>query len=161
MILGMPSGSRRMPAVASEVPPEPPAEMTPPIPRSRSIQRPKASAMAVTESPRSPEKTALEPLGCIAATCIGVTSAREILPEVERSTVRTGMFSARSRSRMKRNSALLVSKVPTTKAVRPTRSAKGMVKTGERAALSSASTAGAGLRGACATPQRLGSLSAR
>ena len=49
MILGMPSGSRRMPAVASEVPPEPPAEMMPPMPRSRSIQRAKASAIAVTD----------------------------------------------------------------------------------------------------------------
>ena len=61
MIFGMPSGRRRIPAVASEVPPEPPAEMTPPMPRSRSIQRAKASAMAATDLPRSPEKTALEP----------------------------------------------------------------------------------------------------
>ena len=38
-----------MPAVASDVPPEPPAEITPPIPRSRSIQRPNASAIAVTD----------------------------------------------------------------------------------------------------------------
>ena len=79
-----------MPAVASEVPPEPPAEITPPIPRSRSIQREKASAMAATEAPRSPLKTAAEPFGCIAATWFGVTSARDGLPEVERSTVRVG-----------------------------------------------------------------------
>ena len=68
MILGTPSGRRRIPAVARLVPPEPPAEMTPPIPRSRSIQRAKASAIAVTEAPRSPVKTAAEPPGCIAAT---------------------------------------------------------------------------------------------
>jgi len=49
MILGMPTGSLRMPAVASDVPPEPPAEITPPTPRSRSIQRAKASAIAVTD----------------------------------------------------------------------------------------------------------------
>ncbi len=100
MIFGMPTGRRRMPAVASDVPPEPPAEMMPPMPRSRSIQRANASAMAPTAAPRSPEKTALDPPGCIAATCIGVTSARDILPEVERSTVRTWMFKARRRSRM-------------------------------------------------------------
>ena len=48
MILGTPTGRRRMPAVASEVPPDPPAEMMPPTPRSRSIQRANASAMAPT-----------------------------------------------------------------------------------------------------------------
>ena len=64
--------------------------MTPPMPRSRSIQRAKASAIAATEAPRSPLKTAAEPFGCIAATCPGVTSARDGLPEVERSTVRVG-----------------------------------------------------------------------
>ncbi len=98
MILGTPSDRRRMPAVASDVPPEPPADMTPPIPRSRSIQREKASAIALMDSPRSPEKTAPAPRGCIAATCIGATSARDIVPDVERSTVRTGMFNALRRS---------------------------------------------------------------
>ena len=58
------------------------------------------SAMAPTAAPRSPEKTALDPPGCIEATCIGVTSARDILAEVERSTVRTSIFKARRRSRM-------------------------------------------------------------
>ena len=45
----MPTGSTRMPAVASVVPPEPPAEMMPPMRGSRSIQRAKASAMAATD----------------------------------------------------------------------------------------------------------------
>ena len=109
MILGMPTGSLRMPAVASDVPPDPPAEMTPPMPRSRSIQRAKASAMAVTDWPRSVPNTAVAPPRCMDATCMGLTSAFDGLPEVERSTVFTGMPSARSRSRMKRSSVPLVS----------------------------------------------------
>src|SRR4051812_49717492 len=55
---------------------EPPAEMTPPIPRSRSIQRENASAIADTAGPRSAENTAEAPSGCIPATCAGATSAR-------------------------------------------------------------------------------------
>ena len=109
MILGMPTGSFRMPAVANVVPPDPPAEIMPPMPRSRSIQRPKASAMAATDWPRSPLNTADEPPRCMEATCMGLTSALDGVPEVERSTVFTGMPSAAKRSRMKRSSGPLVS----------------------------------------------------
>ena len=61
MTLGMPTGSARMPAVASVVPPEPPAAMMPPTRGSRAIQRANASAIAATERPRSSEKTAEVP----------------------------------------------------------------------------------------------------
>ena len=62
------------------------------------------------------------------ATWSGVTSAVEGLREVERSTVRIGMPSALSRSRMKLSSRPFVSKVPATMAVRPRRSANGIEK---------------------------------
>ena len=52
-----------MAGVARAVPPEPPAEMMPPIAFRRPIQRSKASAMAPTEAPRSPVKTAFAPRG--------------------------------------------------------------------------------------------------
>ena len=87
---GMPTGSTRMPAVASVVPPEPPAEMTPPMRGSRSIQRAKASAIAATEPPRSSDMTADAPRACMPATCMAGTSALDGFPEVDRSTVRTG-----------------------------------------------------------------------
>ena len=83
-------GGRYDVGLVMAMPPDPPAEITPPIPRSRSIHREKASAIAATEAPRSLLKTAAEPFGCIAATWLGVTSARDGLPEVERSTVRVG-----------------------------------------------------------------------
>src|ERR1700682_5092845 len=93
-------GAAPAPRAASWAPPPPPAEMMPPMSRSRSIQRANASAMAPTACPRSPEKTAFDPPGCMEATCNGDTSAREILPDVERSTVRTWMPTSRSRSPM-------------------------------------------------------------
>ena len=96
----MPTGKARIPAVASVVPPEPPAEMMPPIRGSRATQRANASAMAVTDWPRSLEKTADVPPGCMLATCSGVTSAVDDLSDVERSTVRVGMPSALRRSRI-------------------------------------------------------------
>ena len=105
MTFGMPTGSARMPAVANVVPPEPPAEMTPPIRGSRATQRANASAMAATEWPRSDENTADVPPGCMLATCSGVTSAVDGLPDVDRSTVRVGMPSAFRRSRMNLSSA--------------------------------------------------------
>ena len=54
--------------------------------------------------------------------------------------MRTGTPSDRSRSRMKRSSAPLVSKVPTTSAVRPIRSASGIANTG-RASVSAVACA--------------------
>jgi len=59
--LGKPIGRRRIAGVASAVPPEPAAEMIPPIPRWRAIQFSKASAMARTAVPRSESKTAEDP----------------------------------------------------------------------------------------------------
>ena len=73
--------------------------------------------------------TADVPRACMPATCMAGTSALDGLPEVERSTVLTGMPSAFSRSAMKRSSLPLVSKVPATSTVRPIRSAKGMANT--------------------------------
>ena len=85
-----------MPAVASDVPPEPPAEMIPPTSRWRTIQRSKANAIACTDAPRSPGKTAAAPRGCALATSCGVTSVLDGFPEVERSIVRVRMPRSRS-----------------------------------------------------------------
>ena len=92
MIFGMPIGSRRMPAVASEVPPEPPAEMTPPMSRWRTIQRSNAVAIASTALPAIAGKDARSRRadGALATSC-GVTSVLDGLPDVERSTVRVRM----------------------------------------------------------------------
>ena len=121
--------ARRMPAVASEVPPEPPAEMMPPMSRWRTIQRAKASAIASTDWPRSPVKTADGAARMHARHLLRrhigarrLAGGREIdgaRPDAER----------RSRSRMNFSSRPLVSKVPTTSAVRPCRSASGIAKT--------------------------------
>ena len=59
--LGIPTGRLRIAGVASAVPPEPPAEMIPAIPRWRRIQFSKASDMARTAAPRSSVKTAEAP----------------------------------------------------------------------------------------------------
>ncbi len=134
MIFGTPTGSARIPAVAIDVPPDPPADNTPPIPRCVSIQRANASAIALTDAPRSWDITAESPRGCMIATWFAGMSARAGLPEVDRSTVRTGNPSAFSRSAMKRSSRPFVSKVPATSTVRPIRSAKGMANTEAAAA---------------------------
>jgi len=63
MIFGMPMGSARMAGVASAVPPEPPAEITPPTSRRPARKRSKAMAIAVTALPRSPVRTARSPCG--------------------------------------------------------------------------------------------------
>jgi hypothetical protein len=86
---GQPMGSARMAGVASEVPPEPPALMTPPRSRRVSTKRSKAIAMAVTALPRSPLKTAASPCGWWRATSRGWMLAGLVLPLVERSTVTT------------------------------------------------------------------------
>ena len=89
-----------MAGVARAVPPEPPAETIPRTPPARPIQRSKASAMAPTEAPRSPVKTAFAPRGWWAATWCGGTSAEEGRPEVDRSTVRGLSPSPARQSRM-------------------------------------------------------------
>lgn len=114
MSLGTPIGSARMPCVAIEVPPEPPAEIRPP--RSRRVRRKasKARPMAAVALPRSPLNTADSPLGWWRATSRGCTLAVEGLPEVERSTVTTRRPRRSMHWRRKNSSRLLVSKVPAT-----------------------------------------------
>ena len=63
IIFGIPIGSLRIPAVASVVPPEPPAEIIPPISRRVDIKRSNAIAIADTALPRSPLKTTDSPSG--------------------------------------------------------------------------------------------------
>ena len=71
------------------VPPEPPAEMTPPMSRWRPIQASKASAMAADGLAAVDRRTPRPaPRGWALATSCGVTSALDGLPEVDRSTVR-------------------------------------------------------------------------
>ena len=85
--MGRPMGRRRMAGVASAVPPEPPAEISPPMSRREPMKRSKASAMAATAAPRSPLKTAVAPLGWNRATSAGPISAGEGFWLVLRSTV--------------------------------------------------------------------------
>ena len=111
--LGMPTGSACMAGVSQRrFRPSPPAEMTPATSPWRASQDSNASAIAATDRPRSPVKTSEEPRGCDAATTWGGTSADDVAPEVDRSTVFTATPSAISRSRMKPSSAPLVSNVP-------------------------------------------------
>ncbi len=112
--LGTPTGRARIAGVASAVPPEPPAEMMPATPSCRRIQRSNASVIAATDAPRSPVKTPAAPRGCQAAISVGGTSAPEGLPEVERSTRRTGSPCSFRMSRTNLSSAPLVSRVPAT-----------------------------------------------
>jgi hypothetical protein len=63
MIFGTPTGNRCMAGVASDVPPEPPAEMIPARSRRVTMKRSKASAIARIALPRSPENTARAPFG--------------------------------------------------------------------------------------------------
>ena len=61
--LGQPIGSARMPCVAIEVPPEPPAEMMPPRSRRVAMKASNASAIAAVALPRSSLNTAASPFG--------------------------------------------------------------------------------------------------
>ena len=110
--LGRPMGRRRMAGVASAVPPEPPAEISPPMSRREPMKRSKASAMAATDAPRSPLKTAVAPLGWNRATSAGPISAGEGFWLVLRSTVTVPSPSFSRQLRMKVSSRPLVSKVP-------------------------------------------------
>ena len=103
-----------MPGATSDAPPEPPAEMMPAILPCRRSQLTKASAMAVTDAPRSAPNTLDPPRPWFRAISCAETSQVEALPLVETSTrrVRRPLFA--TMSRMKRNSAPLVSSVPTT-----------------------------------------------
>ena len=66
-----------------------------------------------------------------------------------------------SRSRMKPNLAPLVSKVPTTSAVRPIRSANGIANTARASSASASPGLSAALTGGLRNPQRFGKRSAR
>ncbi len=87
MTFGTPTGSARIAAVASDVPPEPPAEMTPARSRRVSTKRSRASAIALTADPRSPVNTARAPCGWCRATSPGPTSAGDGRCVVATSTV--------------------------------------------------------------------------
>ena len=99
MTLGTPMGRRRMAAVASEVPPDPPAEISPPTSRRFSMKWAKATAICDTAEPRSSVNTARSPPGWWRATSRGCTVADDGRPEVARSTVtvRRPSFSRQSR----------------------------------------------------------------
>ena len=66
--LGTPIGSARIAGATNELPPEPPAEMSPPTRSCRLIQFSNASAIAVIAAPRSPVNTAFGPPRKYAAT---------------------------------------------------------------------------------------------
>ena len=87
MTFGMPIGNRRIACVASAVPPEPPAEISPPRSRRPATKCSKASAISLTAEPRSPVNTARSPFGWWRATSRGWIIADEGLPDVARSTV--------------------------------------------------------------------------
>ena len=74
MSFGTPIGSARMPGATSDAPPEPPAEMMPTISAWRRSQLTKASAIAVTEAPRSKPNTAAPPRGWLSAISWAETS---------------------------------------------------------------------------------------
>ena len=79
MSLGTPIGSARMAGATSEAPPDPPAEITPTMSAWRRSQLAKASAIAVTEAPRSEPNTALPPRGWLSAISWAETSQDESL----------------------------------------------------------------------------------
>ena len=87
MTLGIPIGSRRIACVASAVPPEPPAEISPPRSRRWATKFSKATPISLTAEPRSPVNTARSPFGWCRATSRGWMLADDGLPEVARSTV--------------------------------------------------------------------------
>jgi hypothetical protein len=101
-----------MARVASAVPPEPPAEISPPRSRRVARNRSKAAAISVTAEPRSPVNTARSPPGWWRATSRGGTEAGDGAPEVERSTVTVRRPSFSRQLRRKPSSRPLVSKVP-------------------------------------------------
>ena len=111
---GTPTGRARMPGATSEAPPEPPAEMMPATLPWRRSQLAKASAIAVTEAPRSAPNTLDPPRPWFSAISCAETSQAEALPLVETSTRRVRRPLSAMMSRMKRSSAPLVSSVPTT-----------------------------------------------
>jgi hypothetical protein len=112
--LGTPIGSARMAGATKELPPDPPAEITPLTGSCRRIHASKACAIAVIAAPRSPVKTALGPPRKYAATWCGGTSAGDGLPDVDRSTKSTRTPAVAIWSRMNRSSSPLVSSVPAT-----------------------------------------------
>src|SRR5258708_10396927 len=80
MSLGTPIGSARMAGDTSEAPPDPPAEITPTTSAWRRSQLAKASAIAVTEVPRSGPNTAPPPRACLRAISWPETSQDDALP---------------------------------------------------------------------------------
>ena len=117
MSLGTPIGSARMAGATSEAPPDPPAEITPTMSAWRRSQLAKASAIAVTEAPRSEPNTALPPRGWLSAISWAETSQDESLPLVETSTSRVRNPLPATMSRMNLSSSPLVSSVPATRTV--------------------------------------------
>ena len=113
IIFGTPTGSARMPGATSEAPPEPPAEMMPATLPWRRSHFANASAMAVTDAPRSAPNTPDPPRPWLSAISCAATSQVESLPLVETSTRRVRRPLPAMMSRMKRSSAPLVSSVPT------------------------------------------------
>ena len=75
-----------MPGATSEAPPEPPAEMMPAILPWRRSHLAKASAIAVTDAPRSAPNTPDPPRPWFSAISWAETSQAEALPLVETST---------------------------------------------------------------------------
>jgi len=99
-----------------------------------------ASAIAVTEAPRSEPNTALPPRGWLRAISCAETSQDAAFPAVETSTRRARSPLPATISRMNLSSSPLVSSVPTTSTVgRPELRAASMSRRG-RAASSSLST---------------------
>ena len=96
--MGMPIGSERIACVSIAVPPEPPAPISPPRSRRVRMKASNAVAIASTERPRSPEKTARSPWGWKRATSRAETFAVDALPVVERSTVTVRTPTARCSS---------------------------------------------------------------
>src|SRR4051794_40782273 len=80
MSLGTPTGGERRAGAPSDAPPEPPAEMMPAILPWRCSQLAKASAIAVTEAPRSEPNTLDPPRPWLSAISCAETSQVASLP---------------------------------------------------------------------------------
>ena len=104
-----------MAGATSEAPPEPPAEMMPATLPWRRSQLAKASAIAVTDAPRSAPNTLDPPRPWLSAISCAETSQVESLPLVDTSTSRVRKPCPAITSRMKRSSSPLVSSVPATR----------------------------------------------
>ena len=115
MSFGTPTGRARMAGATSEAPPEPPAEMMPATLPWRRSQLAKASAIAVTDAPRSEPNTLDPPRPWLSAISWAETSQVESLPLVDTSTSRVRKPCPAITSRMKRSSSPLVSSVPATR----------------------------------------------